>query len=161
VTGARVSFLIRVGAILLPSTEVKLQHRPIQIPSRIGFEGRGKILKIFSACSQHVYLQWSPLTLTEVVQISKIAEMSVMQGNLTLKRPTSDYGNHPFCYYVKSSTFKNPKELIGGQTTKQDLYFMPKISRMTNSISILYRKILCHPLDKKHPQHCLKVKLTT
>jgi len=38
---------------------------------------------------------------------------------LTFKHLTSDCENHPFCYYMTSSTLK--KMLIGGQTIRGDL----------------------------------------
>jgi len=48
---------------------------------------------------------------------------------LTLKGQTSDRENHPFCYHGNQWFKKNPKVLIGSQTTIEDLPFSHKYGR--------------------------------
>jgi len=54
---------------------------------------------------------------------------------------------------------KNPKALIGSQSTVEDLPFSPLILRMNRYIFVLYKEILSHSSTKKWPLYYLWVNL--
>jgi hypothetical protein len=69
---------------------------------------------------------------------------------------TSDRGNHPFWHYMTSSTSKETKVLIGGQTTVHDLSFWHKILRRDNCTFVLHKDSLSF-IGNEHLECCLRV----